>query len=443
MTFTARLRHAVTGGFHKPPEPPAREGELAFADPRRLFPGGYSMPYNPSHLASRRGLRVFDEMRRDDQVKAALAFKKHAILTTGWTVTSPEGQPDEWEPTMFVRWVLNNLDPGEVGGGTLDNDLYEILSGLDYGFSLTEKIWAPIEDGEWAGHLGLRSLKTRAPHYFWFEQDQFGNLLPDGVIQMTNSMVKAGKLPREKFVLYTYQPSFSNPYGTSDLEAAYRPYWAKDNTFKWLAMLLERLGIPPVFGLYNPTRYTPSQIDDLKQIITNLQAATFGIIPRPAKDDLEFWAPELAGQATRVFVPSIELFDKAIARAILMPGLLGMSPDSAQGSFARAKVNFDVFLLVIEAIRRDVEQVLIMNQVVRPLVDLNYPGIVDYPQWRFLPLTDDLRLQMLDSWINLVGAGVVTNQPEDEAHARAMLKFPDKQTPVAPAQPDPSQEAAV
>src|SRR6266853_2010682 len=57
-------------------ETPIR-GEIAFADPRRLFPG--AQPYatfNPSQLVGLKGMQVFDEMRRDDQVKAALAFKK-------------------------------------------------------------------------------------------------------------------------------------------------------------------------------------------------------------------------------------------------------------------------------------------------------------------------------------------------------------------------------
>src|SRR5881296_3657938 len=73
----------------------------------------------------RRGLRIFDEMRKDDQVKAALAFKKHTVTATDWIVSSPEGMPADWEPTLFVRWVLQHLDPEEVGGGTLDHDLQE------------------------------------------------------------------------------------------------------------------------------------------------------------------------------------------------------------------------------------------------------------------------------------------------------------------------------
>jgi phage gp29-like protein len=410
-----------------PSPPPPSAGEVAFADPRRLFPSGYSTPYNPSALVRGRGMRIFEEMRKDDQVKAALAFKKHTVIATGWTVSSPEGQPDDWEPTRFVRWVLENLDPTEIGSVTLDGDLYEVLGALDFGFSLTEKIWAPIEFGEFSGKIGLKSLKTRAPHDFRFEQDVYGNLNPDGIVQPANPNFPGGKLPREKFALFTYQSEFGNPYGSSDLEAAYFPWWIKSNAQKWLAMLLERLGIPPIFGLYNPNMYSGGAvIDELKKVMQNLQAATFGVIPRPTKDALEFWAPELAGQATRVFIPSMEYLNNAIARALLMPGLLGMTSDTAEGSFARAKVHFDVFMLVVEKIRKDLELVVMMHQIVRPLVDLNYPGIAEYPLWRFMPLTDDLRIELLDRWEKLVNAKVVVPQQDDEPYIRKLVKFPEK-----------------
>src|SRR3990172_8939273 len=83
--------------------------EIAWADPKHLFPNGWAQ-YNPSLLVSRKGLAIFDQMRNDDQVKAAMSFKKSSTLASGWEVVSPEGQPEEWEPTEFVQWCLGNLE---------------------------------------------------------------------------------------------------------------------------------------------------------------------------------------------------------------------------------------------------------------------------------------------------------------------------------------------
>jgi hypothetical protein len=246
-------------------------------------------------------------------------------------------------------------------------------------------------------------------------------------------------MPRSKFVLFTYQSQFGNPYGCSDLEATYFPWWTKYNAQKWLAMLLERFGIPPVFGLYDPRQYTGGTLkEDLQKILQNLQGATSGVIPRPTKDALEFWAPtEPAGQATRVFIPSLDYLNKAIARSILMPDLLGMTSDSSQGSYARAKVHFDVFLLVVERIRRDL-QTTINHQIIRPMLTLNFPGLKEFPLWHFMPLTDDLRLELIKMWNELVTGQVVARQEEDERYIRHLMQFPEKRagaeflTPPAP-----------
>src|SRR5262245_48878729 len=446
MSIATRFRAAVKAFQAPAPAParpvPPRGGELAYADPRRLFPGRQPFAtHNPSFLVGTKGLAIFDEMRRDDQVKSALAVKKFACLSTGWKVQSPEGKPQNWEPTLFARWVLEHMDPNAIGAPTLDGDLYEILSALDYGYSVTEKVWDEIIGGPYDGMIGLRALKTRAPHSLTFSQDEFGNLLPDGILQQSNTAIKAGRLPRYEFVLYSYQSQFSNPYGTSDLEAAYTPWWIKYNSQKWLAMLLERFGIPPLFGIYDPARYAGAgtALDDLKKILQNLQAATTGLIPRPSgasadNKALELWAPsELGVNATRIFIPSLEYLNKGIARSILMPDLLGMTQDSSQGSYARAKVHFDVFLLVVEAIRKDLQVAIMCHQVMKPLLDMNYPGLDDYPTWSFMPLTDDLRLELLKEWNELVAGKVVVPQEDDEKHIRRLMQFPEK---------DPTAEVA-
>ena len=148
-TIIDRLRAGWQAFASKTPETTNLFAQLSFADPRRLFPGGYSTPYNPSVLVGTKGLRVFDQMRQDDQIKAALSFKKGSVLSTGWMVTSPEGVPEDWEVTRCVDYTLRNLV------GALEDDLWGILSAIDFGFSVTEKLWAVAPDGEFAGKIVL------------------------------------------------------------------------------------------------------------------------------------------------------------------------------------------------------------------------------------------------------------------------------------------------
>lgn len=399
-------------------------GEISLSDPLRLFPQSMFTAYNPSVLVTRKGLAVFDEMRRDDQIKAALKFKKHAVLATGWEVVSPEGKPPDWEVTKFVNDQLNLM------AGTLTGSIIEIMTALDYGFSVTEIILKQTDDNK----IGLAALKTRDPHSFNFVTDEFGNLLPDGVQQETPTGIK--NMPENKFVIYSYQKEFGNPYGTSDLESAYRAWWTKDNSYKWLAMYLERFGIPPLFMFYDPKAFTATQQTQLQTVLENLQASTVGLVPRTKKDSLEPWSPEIATQVSSVFIPSLAMFNQDMSRALLMPGLLGMTPDSATGSFARAKVHFDVFSMVVEYLRSEITETVMNEQVVRPLVDLNFPvEDDDYPEFRLMPLSDEIRVELLKTWSEMVGAGVVLSTLEDEQHIRKITEFPDRAEEDEPLNP--------
>ncbi len=391
-TIMDRFSRAYQSIKDKPAPSKPQMGEIALAEGSGLMDSKWFSPYNPSELVTRKGLKIFDKMRLDDQIKAAITFKKHAVLVTGWEIISPASQPKDWEVTEFVKWNLE-----QYFEDTLEEALLGLLTCLDYGYSVSELIWDTTEQGDFAGKAVLKAIKNRKPHDFGFKTDKYGNLENDGLIQYQS--MKEERLPIDKFIIFSYEKEFGNYYGKSDLEAAYRPWWIKDNAYKWLSMLLERLGIPPIFALYDANSYNSQQLSALKDIITNLQAATGGIIPR-GKDSntLEFWTPELAKQATEVFIPALERFDKDIARAVLMPGLLGMTSDSTEGSFARSKVHFDAFLIVVDYLRKRIEGRVMQEQVVKPLVDYNY-NVEDYPQFRFFPLTEETRIDLLDKYI--------------------------------------------
>lgn len=399
-------------------------GEVAWADPDQRYAalGGRTQAYNPGQLVQKGGFRLIDQMRRDDQIKAALALKKLAVIAPGWRVVSPEEvkQGDEWKVRRFVESELSQLD------GTLDNSITEVLSALDYGFSVSELVYEQRADGPWAGNVGLRAIKTRKPHHMTFETDEFGNLLPDGITQDQGTGPK--RLPVSKFIVFKHQGEFGNPYGISDLEAAYRAWQKKDQAYTWLAMFMERFGIPPVFLLYDPGSLREDQLTALKNVFSRMQTATSAMIPRKNKDSAEIWSPELAGQVSTVFLPALEMYNTDMARALLMPQLLGISADVAEGSFARAKVHFDVFLLVVNKLRSDVAEFAINEQVVRRLVDLNFGG-GPYPIFQFNPLTEELVGEMLQSWGQMVGSEVVTPQPDDEDHVRKLMGFPPRAEP--------------
>lgn len=371
------------------------------------------LQYNPSHLLGKQGIDLFDRMMLDDQVKAAVAFKTESVLATGWQVISPEDQPPDWEVTAFVRRRLEAIH------SSFERSLRNMLSATSYGYSITEVIYEQVSSGEDANMIGIHALKTKAPHKLRFKLDDYGNI--EGIINdQDGKTYPAGW----KFIIWSHGDRFGNPYGISDLEACYRPYVLALNSYRWLGQYLERLGIPPWFALYNPAAFEDEQqLRDLKTIMTNLQNATSAAVPRPSKDDFEIWSPTASGNVATVFVPALELFKHDIARALLMPGQLGISPDATQGSLAKARVALDMFLLSLNTIQGDLAEI-IQHQLVNPLVDLNFNTNGVYPVFKFLPLTEDDVAAISAAWGELVDRDIVNSDADDEQHLRGMLKFP-------------------
>tara|TARA_Y100000310_G_scaffold78084_1_gene74711 strand:+ start:2401 stop:4638 length:2238 start_codon:yes stop_codon:yes gene_type:complete len=388
--------------------------EVAYSDPMRLFADGIAQ-YNPSLLVTRHGMNIFDKMRKDEQVKICLAFKKHSILSSGWEIVSPEGESEDWSVTRFTNENMDGLEGG------LYEALTELMTCIDYGFSLSEKGYEKRD-----GQIHLTKLKSIKPHSIEFVTNDYGNLIE---LNQYKGAYNTGKesLPIEKFVMFANQQEFGNLYGMADLEAAYRPWLIKDNTYKWLAMALEKRGIPPLFALYNPSKYHPALLTTLKDVMKNLQAATVGVIPRVSKDDLDLHEPRPIKETQEIFSSSISMFDMAIARALLMPGLIGATSDTEEGSYARAKVHFDVFLMIVEFLRKRIEDRIMQQQIIKPLVDLNYANVKKYPVFRFHDITEQQRLELIDKWIDLVKADAVKGTEQDEAHIRNVVKFPEKE----------------
>lgn len=400
-------------------------------DPSKVFSTWATTPYNPDTLVTKQGLKIFDTMKLDEQVKACLAFKKAAVLSPGWEINSPGDEEGDWEPTAFVRSCFEHIPMG------WNEVLKYLMLGIDYGYSVTEKVYG--EDLKWAkGKLGLKKMISLKPHYIDFRTLPTGELIE---LTQTNLMGSATDavgqhIPVDKCVVYTHDKEFENFYGRSELRAAYRAWWTKDNAYKWFAVYLERHGMAPLFALYNQNVYSTDQVDKLKRIVSNIQNATMGVIPRNSPDDIEMWSQQVSAQSRDIFLSALMRTDADIGRALLVPSLIGITSDSntkggeqSKGSFARSKTHFDSFIMAVEDVQERVAAT-VNEQIVKQLCDLNFPDLEDYPLFGFLPMDDEVKLELYDTWAALVAGKVVNRIPDDETHIRNVLGFPENDDPV-------------
>lgn len=350
--------------------------------------GNYDFPaYNPDTLVGKKGIKTYQKMKEDDQVKASLTLKKFARLSTPWTI-KPGDKDNELSVELadFVEYSLKNIK------GTFEHNLLNILTAIEYGFSVSEKVYGYFEKGKYKGKIGLKKLATREPFNYDFVLDGHDNVL--GLTCSVHGENGLGSpenpYPLDKFVIYSYNSEHDNPYGTSDLRAAYRAYWSKDLNIHWWNIFNERFGMPTVMFTYPAAGKDAKGIDRnvismVDNIIKNLQAKSGFRVPDNIKAELL----EATRQGQSTYETAINKYDLMISRAILVPSLLGFS-DTQAGGYALGKTHFDIFMFVLEQMGRDIEETIVGEQIIKPLITMNYGEIDEelMPYFSFESLVD-------------------------------------------------------
>ncbi|HVK06672.1 MAG TPA: DUF935 family protein [Armatimonadaceae bacterium] len=308
-------------------------------------------------------------MQRDAQVRACLTTKRLSILSE-----SAEVHPaDDSAPARRAADVVRAQVEASAGGWVAL--VTGALDALAMGFAVGEYRWHP--DGSFAG------VRWHDPRRFAALADGFGDVY--GV-----EVADAGLWwPRERFVWYAHQPRYGNPYGESDLVAAYRA-WANKDTIRrmWLTGL-DRFAIPTPIAI-TPISWTQEQLDRLAEQLGNLQAQSSIVVPEGVeiKTTLESGRAEPA----HAFVTAIQYEDGQIARAILGQELTTQGSSSSAGggggSYALGAVHQGVADDWVQAICSDLAESVLTAQVARTVAAMALGPDVPPPAVRFPNLTD-------------------------------------------------------
>jgi len=350
---------------------------------------------NPDDLVGRKGLETYLAMSNDAQVKACMAIKKGAVLSRGWEVRpiASDGARGK-DVAEFCRWSLEELD------GSIITVLWNVCDALTMGYSLQNFVWQEIPSGPWAGKWAPLFIKSKDPAEWSFVVDGYRN-----VVAVKHEPTQE-VVPRNRFVIYAYNPSYSNPYGTSDLRACYRSWWSKDFLTRFWNLYLEKYGAPTVRGTYR--RGTPAaQQAELLRILGTIQKNSAIVVP----DDMTAELLETIRQGDVGFRIAVEYHNREIAKSILNVTMVTDEGAQGVGSFAMAKVHLDVLRMCMKGMKLDLEQTVMKEQVLRPMVRLNFGVDVPVPDFNLGPL-EDREIEPLSSAVKaLVECGVL--DPKD------------------------------
>lgn len=389
-------------------------------------------PYNPAKLYQRKSsYELYDKIRGDEVVDSLMEYKKNLVLGSSFYVDSPDDKVREfWEKNLYREYEGNFI-----------RSMFEILTAFEYGFSLSEIIHKPIIlNGK--TYWGIKEIKTRPPHTFELDTDNYGNL--NQIIQHSASGEPI-TLDPDNFLLYVHRGEFGNPYGKSDFnEGVYRATFSKEIIIKFMNIALERFSMPLVVGTH-PEQDDPEDIQTLYDALHNLSAKS--TLTKSDKYGVEFL--ESKRNLTDTFIQALEFYNLSMARSFLISDLMGMSGKQMAGGGlggGLGDVQFEVMMEILNRYRYLLCE-LMDNKVILPLTKLNfgnnaeaylrindltkgekYKAITKFFEYLKTPgstATDEQRLWAME----IIGAPVGEQEEQEDEDEKEKNKTPDEKEP--------------
>lgn len=316
--------------------------------------------------------RAYRRMLADPIVKAALLSKVFGTASLSLRVQPDGNGPLAKKVATFTKWSLERSDTGIAG---IVTDI--LLGGLIEKASVCEKVFRYIDRGEYNGHVGLARLSPLDPDTFTVTTDEFRRIT--GVKQTIGSSGKGGApetYPADCFTIWQHLPLYQA--GTSDLRAAYRPWYLLDTVWKLRGIFLDKIAMPVVKGTYTDETQEPA----LATKLAKMRALSWIAVP----DDIQVEALELSQRSGQEWQQAIMDLRQEVVIGIQL-GFQHILEGSQTGARASAQVHVQQSELAVWYTSEAVGNVL-TKQVVPDITDLNFAG-AGYPLVTLEGIDDD------------------------------------------------------
>lgn len=410
--------------FKKTKPQPLSISDQAVSESSVIYSTGSFTKYNPDDLIGRQGFGIYKKMTRDEQIKAVVKFKRDAITSRDYYFELDHEKYGISEEEAQRRIHISEEYIEQMRGSWMDV-LNGIMTAIQYGFSMSEKIHTQIEVNNLT-YWGIDRIKLRPFDTFKFDPDKFGNV--ENVYQEIGTSKNPIKL--KDFIHFVVNPDVDEHYGQSELRECHRSWFSKDTIIKFRNIWLERhaggfIVITPegdreiIIG--------SQEYIELTNLLNNLRTSAGIILPSGLK--IEQFHPS----NNVAFKEAIEDYDMSMARALLVPNLLGVSPQGKHGSLSQADDQLEAFMWTLEADNQRLIDTL-NEQLFRSLGEVNF-GDNAWPRYRTKPISGKRKMEVINVWKELVTSGAVKHSDADEAHLRELMEFPERTEDVDPLEP--------
>lgn len=335
-----------------PPKPDAQEIASIERDINRVFFGGVQFNEDDT-LKSRggsKGLKIYQELKRDAHAGAVLAKRKLAVTGRDWVVEPASEAPADVKAGDLVR---------EYFESTRFNALCKrLLEATLLGFAVVEVMWEVRE-----GKLLPKAMKARNARRFTFD-------LADELRLLTPAAPTLGEaVPPRKFIVHRRGgDTEDSPFGEGVGSMLFWPVFFKRNGITFWLTFADKFGSPTALGKYPNGAEKPEQ----KKLLGALKAISreSGVII-PEGMTIELIEASRSGTVD-TYEKLVRYMDELISKAVLGETMSTTASSAGLGS-GQADVQDDVRLEVAKDDADELAETL-NTGIVQWITEFNVPG---------------------------------------------------------------------
>ncbi|MBR4329823.1 MAG: DUF935 family protein, partial [Candidatus Riflebacteria bacterium] len=312
---------------------------------------------NPDKVLLTRGrgrnLEIYEDLETDAHVRTVISKRKRAVTSREWFVNEADGSEEATKSAELVRKCLNLIN--------LDRLTEDLLDAVLKGYSVAEIMWGYDENEKIIRPLEIRSRK---PQRFIFKQAENDCELR---LLTLDSPIDGIEVPERKFIVFTYDRRFDNPYGFGLGNSLFWPVLFKRKGITFWLTFCDKFGSPTSVGKY-PASASDSERATLREALEAI-ANDYGII---VPEGMEVSLLEASKASTDTYEKLARFMDEQISEIVL--GETGSTNQSnGGGSRARDQIGNEIRLETAKADADMLCQVL-NDSLVRWIIELNMPG---------------------------------------------------------------------
>lgn len=339
-----------------------KELKIEIAHIRDEIPLYGGLIQNPDKVLLKKGgnLDVYEDLETDAHVRTVLGKRKRAVISREWFVNEADDSPEAEKSAELVRKHIEKLGIDRVTLGFLDACLK--------GYAVGEVMW--VVD---AGEIRPAQIKFRKQQRFTFiVDDKTGHEMR---LRTMGEPLYGIALPDRKFIRYSHDERYDNPYGFALGNSLFWPVYFKRKGITFWLIFCDKFGTPTTVGKY-PASATKGEKALLKEALEAIAQDAGITVP----EGMEVSLLEAAKSGIDTYEKLVRYMDEQISEVVL--GETGTTNQSnTSGSRARDEVGNEVRL---ETAKYDADSLceVLNDTLVKWIVDFNMPG-APYPKlWR-------------------------------------------------------------